>query len=69
MYQGAVGGPSRGSRASSQAGFGVRQPQFEEEEVIPEEQEVQVLHLYLTSPPVLCRRYCRSTSLREVAGV
>ena len=69
MYQGAVGGPSRGSRASSQAGFGVRQPQFEEEEVIPEEQEVQVLHLYLTSSPVLSRRYCRSTSLREVACV
>ncbi len=48
MYQGVVGGPSRGSRASSQAGFGVRQPQYEEEEIIPEEQEIQVLHLYST---------------------
>lgn len=46
MYQGVVGGPSRGSRASSQAGFGVKQPQYEEEEQIPEEQEIQVLHLY-----------------------
>ncbi|KAL0055654.1 hypothetical protein WJX82_002810 [Trebouxia sp. C0006] len=36
-----VGGPSRGSRASSQAGFGVRQPQYEEEEIIPEEQQIQ----------------------------
>ncbi len=46
VYQGVVGGPSRGSHASSQAGFGVRQPQYEEEEIIPEEQEIQVLHLY-----------------------
>ncbi|KAL0024099.1 hypothetical protein WJX79_006862 [Trebouxia sp. C0005] len=39
--QGVAGGPSRGSRASSQAGFGMRQPQYEEEEIIPEEQEIQ----------------------------
>lgn len=53
MYQGVVGGPSRGSRASSQAGFGVRQPQYEEEEIIPEEQQIQVLHLYCAVSPLL----------------
>jgi len=53
VYQGVVGGPSRGSRASSQAGFGVRQPQYEEEEIIPEEQEIQVLHLYCAVSPLL----------------
>ncbi len=69
MYQGVVGGPSRGSRASSQAGFGVRQPQYEEEEIIPEEQEIQVLHLYSKSSPVLSHQCCHSTSLCEVAYV
>lgn len=45
--QGLAGGASRGSRASSQPGYGMRQPQYEEEEIIPEEEQIQVSDVFL----------------------
>ncbi len=46
LVQGLAGGPSSGSRASSQAGYAPRQAQYEEEGIPEEEEEIQVRFLH-----------------------
>ena len=52
-----VGGASRGvSRASSQAGYGGMQPQYQEEDVIHEEEQIQVYCLNTPTAPKDCAK-------------